>query len=98
MGEWLDPDGQIRDCQKLLCDWNGRTKSSLQTHSWTKGAPRLSAPGGFRSMPGYSGTPLVKKLGVKEDSRVALLSAPASFSASLGSLPEGATIASELGT
>jgi len=37
---------------------------------------------------GYSGTPLPKKLGIKEGTRVALLGAPASFS--LGDLPAGA--------
>jgi len=39
---------------------------------------------------GYSGTPLPKKLGVKEGTRVALLGAPASFA--LDGLPEGAIV------
>lgn len=39
---------------------------------------------------GYSGTPLPKKLGIKEGMRVALLGAPASFS--LGDLPDGALV------
>jgi len=49
-------------------------------------------------MPGYSGTPLVKKVGVKSGSRVALLHAPASLPASFGPLPDGVTVESELGT
>ena len=39
---------------------------------------------------GYSGTPLPKKLGIKEGTRVALLGAPADFS--LGDLPDGALV------
>ena len=41
---------------------------------------------------GYSGTPLVKKLGIKAESRVALLRAPARFEDQLVGLPEGVTI------
>ena len=40
-------------------------------------------------MAGYSSTPLVRKLGFKEDSRAALVDAPAGFVATLGELPEG---------
>jgi hypothetical protein len=39
---------------------------------------------------GYSGTPLPKKLGIKEGSRVHLAGAPTGFDATLGALPEGA--------
>jgi len=39
---------------------------------------------------GYSGTPLPKKLGIKDGMKVALLGAPASFS--LGDLPDGALV------
>ena len=39
-------------------------------------------------MAGYSGTPLVKKLGIKENSRVALVNAPENFQATLGELPD----------
>jgi hypothetical protein len=38
---------------------------------------------------GYSGTPLPQKLGIKPDSRLGLLSAPADFLTTLGPLPEG---------
>jgi len=48
-------------------------------------------------MAGYSGTPLSKKLGLKPDALLALLSAPASLLASLAPMPEGVRVASELG-
>ena len=38
---------------------------------------------------GYSGTPLVKKLGIKENSRVHLIDAPAKLPSLLGPLPAG---------
>jgi hypothetical protein len=43
---------------------------------------------------GYSGTPLAKKLGIKEGHRVAFPAAPDEFAASLGELPEGVTVKS----
>jgi len=43
-------------------------------------------------MSGYSGTPLPKKLGIKEGGRVALVDAPESFEATLGALPDGVAI------
>jgi CheY-like chemotaxis protein len=43
-------------------------------------------------MAGYSGTPLPRKLGIRADSIVALVAAPADFSTTLGSLPAGATL------
>jgi CheY-like chemotaxis protein len=41
---------------------------------------------------GYSGTPLVKKLGIKQDSVVALLGAPGGFEETVGELPAGARL------
>ncbi len=41
---------------------------------------------------GYSGTPLPKKLGIKVDSKVALVDAPGDFVATLGAVPAGTTI------
>lgn len=41
---------------------------------------------------GYSGTPLPKKLGIKEGNRVALLREPDGFRATLGELPSGVSI------
>ena len=39
-------------------------------------------------MAGYSGTPLPKKLGIKEGSRIALVNAPQDFQSELGELPD----------
>jgi hypothetical protein len=39
------------------------------------------------STAGYSGTPLPRKLGIREDSRLLLVGAPADFAATLGDLP-----------
>ncbi len=40
----------------------------------------------------YAGTPLFKKLGIKDGSRVSLVDAPQRFEAKLGDLPEGALL------
>jgi len=46
---------------------------------------------------GYSGTPLPKKLGIKETTRVLLVKAPDDFLSVLGSLPKGAETVSRYG-
>src|SRR5262245_20349751 len=48
-------------------------------------------------MAGYSGTPLVKKLGIKEGHRVALLNAPDDFLTTLGELPADVATHTDLG-
>jgi hypothetical protein len=48
------------------------------------------------STAGYSGTPLVRKLGIKPGARVALINAPDDFDATLGELPDGATVRTRL--
>src|SRR5438128_635557 len=48
-------------------------------------------------MAGYSGTPLVKKLGIKDRSRVAFPAAPADFATTLGALPDSVVIVPEAG-
>lgn len=47
-------------------------------------------------MAGYSGTPLPKKLGIKEQHKVAVIGAPKGFADTLGTLPTGATVATKL--
>ena len=42
-------------------------------------------------MAGYSGKPLVAKLGIKPDTRVAIVNAPKGYDRVLGQLPEGVT-------
>ncbi|HXY31022.1 MAG TPA: DUF3052 domain-containing protein [Gemmatimonadaceae bacterium] len=44
---------------------------------------------------GYSGTPLPKKLGIRDGACVALLGAPEAFERTLGTLPPGATLRRE---
>lgn len=46
-------------------------------------------------MAGYSGTPLIKKLGIKEGSRVAFVNAPTGFSQTLGRMPSKAKVVSQ---
>jgi hypothetical protein len=45
----------------------------------------------------YSGTPLPKKLGIREGARVALVNAPADFDRTLGALPDDVTVLRTLG-
>ena len=48
------------------------------------------------SAAGYSGTPLVRKLGIKPGARLALIGAPDGFDATLGELPTGSRSAAAL--
>jgi hypothetical protein len=45
---------------------------------------------------GYSGTPLAKKLGIKEGHRVAFPSSPAGFDDLIGELPDGVRVKSRV--
>jgi hypothetical protein len=45
---------------------------------------------------GYSGTPLPKKLGIKDGARVAVVGAPAGFDRTLGPLPSGVEVRTTL--
>ena len=47
-------------------------------------------------MAGYSGTPLPKKLGIKEGHRIALLHAPDDLDQNLGDLPTGVQVRRDL--
>ena len=53
-------------------------------------------PGVPGAMAGYSGTPLPKKLGIREDSRVLLINAPERFERKLEPLPAGAGFTDEI--
>lgn len=48
-------------------------------------------------MAGYSGTPLIQKLGIKPGGRVCILSAPPGYAKTLGPLPADVTLLSRLG-
>lgn len=45
---------------------------------------------------GYSGTPLIKKLGIKEGSSVIIINAPENYDETLGELPIGAVLKNKL--
>jgi hypothetical protein len=47
-------------------------------------------------MAGYSGTPLLKKLGIKENFRIGIVNAPQAFRSQLGELPKDSQIVSRL--
>ena len=49
-----------------------------------------------KSTDGYSQTPLVRKLGIREGQRLIFLNAPESYGDTLGRLPDGVVMASEL--
>jgi hypothetical protein len=50
--------------------------------------------GALKRTAGYSGTPLVAKLGIKAGARAQIVNPPADFSETLGGLPEGVTLTS----
>jgi len=59
--------------------------------------PAPAAPTGPAGvMAGYAGTPLPRKLGIKPGMTVALLGAPANFTATLGRLPEAARVSGQV--
>lgn len=63
-----------------------------------RGAPPLKpATGHAGGMVGYSGTPLARKLGIREGSRLALLGAPEGLDEVLAPLPAGVTVLRRLG-
>jgi hypothetical protein len=45
---------------------------------------------------GYSGTPLVKKLGIKEESEIIIINPPQNYNRYIGELPAGVTIRKKL--
>jgi hypothetical protein len=49
-----------------------------------------------RTSAGYSGTPLPDKLGIKAAMRVVTVAAPKDFAATLGTLPDGASLSTRL--
>jgi CheY-like chemotaxis protein len=70
-----------------FCEWSrirGALNRALKSPPADPVTPSL--------MQGYSGTPLPKKLRIKAGTRLALLSAPEDFEATLGDLPEDVTI------
>jgi hypothetical protein len=56
-----------------------------------------AAPGDGPQPTGYSGTPLVRKLGIKPAARLGLIGAPDDFDETLGELPAGVEVRRRLG-
>jgi hypothetical protein len=52
--------------------------------------------GEVKRVAGYSSTPLAKKLGIKEGSRIGLVNAPKGFESELGELPENVEFVARL--
>jgi len=50
----------------------------------------------YEAMAGYSGTPLVKKLGMRPGETVCVINAPAHYAQLLGKLPEGAVFSQDI--
>jgi hypothetical protein len=47
-------------------------------------------------MPGYSGTPLAQKLGIKAEQKVATVGAPADYQKLLAPLPKGVSFTTDI--
>ncbi len=72
----------------VFCSWetiDGSLRAALS-------APPKRVPKPASVLAGYSGTPLPRKLGIREGRRVALRGAPQGFEDVLGELPEGAVV------
>lgn len=86
-----EPD-KVRGVRRLLPDaayspWDGVGAAIARALQRPSQAPAVVVPG---TMDGYSGTPLPKKLGIREGYSVALLNAPKGLEKTLGRLPDGA--------
>ncbi len=57
----------------------------------------MSAGAAAAGSAGYSGTQLVRKLGIKAEARLGLIGAPVGFDATLGALPPGVHVRRRLG-
>jgi hypothetical protein len=87
-----DPE-KVKRIQSLLPDavftsW-GRVRSALKR---AIANPPKDPVIPASNLAGYAGTPLPKKLGIKEGTVTALVNAPDGFERTLGALPEGATL------
>lgn len=87
--------GKVEGVKSLLpdavfCEWT-KFRSALRR---AIAAPPKNPIVPSSTLAGYSGTPLPRKLGIKPGFVVALTGAPEDFAATLGSLPEGASLRS----
>lgn len=87
-----DPE-KVKRIQRLLPDavftsW-GRARSALKR---AIANPPTDPVIPASNLAGYAGTPLPKKLGIKDGTVTALVSAPEGFETTLGTLPKGASL------
>ncbi len=88
-----DPDKLAR-VRELLPDAVYATWEEMPERlAWALANPPAHPVVPESAMAGYSGAPLVKKLGIRTGSRVALVGAPPGFADTLGDLPPGAHLA-----
>ena len=80
----LLPDAAYTPWSRIRSAIRGALRVALRTPASDLTVPNI--------MQGYSGTPLPKKLRIKEGSRVALLGAPDDFEQTLADLPAGVSI------
>jgi len=83
---------RVENVRKLLPDasfaeWKGIKSATVKA---IRNAPKVPVVPG--TMAGYSGTPLPKKLGVRENSAVLLVNAPQRFERKLEPMPSGAEV------
>jgi hypothetical protein len=76
------------------CDgtWQARRVGDHRSPSVRSDAMASAQANASTKTSGYSGTPLVRKLGIKPDARLAVLGAPSGFETTLGELPTGVSI------
>ncbi len=85
------PAAKVALVRKLLPDASyGAWGSAARAVRAALAAGRPAQPVVPAPMAGYSGTPLAAKLGIRADSRVRLVGAPAGFEELVGDLPRGA--------
>jgi CheY-like chemotaxis protein len=75
----------------VFTDWRSVARAVARAIAAPPAAPVVPAT------PDYSGTPLLQKLGIREGSRVLLLSAPRGFRRVLGKLPAKSRVATRAG-
>ncbi len=76
--------------EAVFAEWSGMAGALGRAIAQPPSAPARRTGG---AMAAYSGAPLVKKLGIRENSTVALLGAPEGFETALAPLPDGVRLA-----
>jgi Protein of unknown function (DUF3052) len=99
MGEWaMEGGGDWRKVPLLpaACRSRSGLKSRLPDRLLIARIARTFASTNEPMSAGYSGTPLLKKLGIAEATHVALIGAPSEYESLIGPLPAGANLGTSL--